>query len=227
MSTNKTFNTKEIIKNLIIYTIGMFIMNLGITLTIRAAIGLSPISSVTRTMTVIYPPISHGTYSFLLNVVMFVGEFVVLPKDFKPSNFLQLIPAFISGLFLDLNLYLFDFQSPDSYALKLLLLIFGCAVLGFGLFLMIETEIILMPNDAFVSVVVKRSGAQWGNVKTGMDIVMVIASAALGLVFLGEIINIREGTIINAVIVGQFIKLFTSLFGRFFADKKESSPEAA
>ena len=197
------------------YLAGIFIMNTGIALTIRASVGISPISSLTRVMTVVYPPLTQGTYSFLLNFVMFFGEFIVLPKDFKMKNFLQLIPAMISGVFLDINLNLLSTLTVENYVLRLCLLVFGCAVLALGLYLMIDADLILMPTDAFNSVLVKRTHMKWGNVKTMVDCGLLITSAVIGLVFLGKIMFIREGTLINAVICGQFIKMHTWIFDHF------------
>lgn len=195
------------------YIAGIFIMNTGIVLTIRAGVGIAPISSVTRTMTMVYPPLSQGTYSFLLNFVMFFGEFVVLPKEFRLKNFAQLIPALVSGFFLDANLRLLGFLSVENYVLSLCLLVAGCAVLALGIYLMIEADLILMPNDAFNSVLVKRTHMKWGNVKTMVDLGLLLTAAIIGLVFLGKIMFIREGTLINAIICGQFIKMHTWVFG--------------
>lgn len=197
------------------YIAGIFIMNTGIVLTIRAGVGIAPISSVTRTMTMVYPPLSQGTYSFLLNFVMFFGEFVVLPKEFRLKNFAQLIPALVSGFFLDANLRLLSFLSVENYVLSLCLLVVGCAVLALGIYLMIEADLILMPNDAFNSVLVKRTHMKWGNVKTMVDLGLLLTAAMIGLVFLGKIMFIREGTLINAIICGQFIKMHTWVFGHF------------
>lgn len=206
----------NLISRSILYLAGIFIMNTGIALTIRASVGISPISSLTRVMTQVYPPLSQGTYSFLLNFVMFLGEFIVLPKDFRLKNFAQLIPAMISGVFLDVNLMMFQSLSLENYILRLLLLVFGCAVLALGLYFMIEADLILMPADAFNSVLVKRTHMKWGNVKSLVDCSLLVISALIGLVFLGKIMYIREGTLINAIICGQFIKMHTWIFQRAF-----------
>lgn len=205
------------------YLVGIFVMNTGIALTIRAGIGISPISSLTRVMTVVYPPLTQGTYSFLLNFIMFFGEFVVLPKDFRVCNFAQLIPAMISGFFLDMNLRLFNNLSFELYPMKMALLVGGCAVLALGLYLMIEANLILMPTDAFVSVVVKRTGMKWGNAKTLIDCCLLIAAASIGLLFVGKVMFIREGTLINAIICGQFIKMWTAVFQKI--KKVQVKPE--
>lgn len=197
------------------YLLGIFILNTGISFTIRAGIGISPISSLTRTMTVVYPPITQGTYAFLLNCIMFLAAFIVLPKDFKVQNFAQLIPAFISGMCLDINLKLFENLHFEPYFANVALLVTGCSIVAMGLFLMINANLLLMPMDAFISVVVKRTHRQWGNIKSITDCTMLAVSATIGLVFCGQIMFIREGTLINAIVCGQFVKLYMKLYKNF------------
>lgn len=98
-----------------------------------------------------------------------------------------------------------------------MLLTVGDAALAFGLFLMIRANLVLMPIDMFVNTIFKRTGWKWGNIKTSFDCTLLVTSALVGLAFIGEIKFIREGTIINAVLVGQYIKLYFFLFRKIQA----------
>ncbi|WP_153062641.1 hypothetical protein [Metasolibacillus meyeri] len=74
---------------------------------------------------------------------------------------------------------------------------------------MIQVNLVLIPVDLFVNQVVKRTNFKWGNVKTVFDCALLLTSVLVGLSFLGEVPFIREGTIINAILVGQYIKLYS------------------
>ncbi|OPH54835.1 hypothetical protein BC351_30815 [Paenibacillus ferrarius] len=206
-------------KRWIIYLIGIYVLTVGISLAIRAGVGISPQSSLTRTMTVVYSPITQGTYSFIFEIVMLFLAYLVLPKDFKLKNFTSLIPAFVSGLFLDLNLMLTSFIKLDVYVEKIMLLAFGDAVLAFGLYLMIAADLVLIPVDLFVNNVVKRTNRKWGNIKTIFDCTLLITAAGIGLIFLHKITFIREGTVLNAIFVGQYLILYSYLFRKAKARK--------
>ncbi|MCG5251702.1 hypothetical protein P4479_23565 [Brevibacillus agri] len=65
----------------------------------------------------------------------------------------------------------------------------------------------------------------WGNIKTAFDCSLLVASACIGLLFLGEIMFIREGTIINAILVGQYIKLYTHLYKKSKAGNSSGDPK--
>jgi len=199
-------DTGSLTRRWIMYVVGIYVLTFGVSLAIRAGIGISPQSSLTRTMTLVYPPFSQGTYNFMLELIMLFLTYLVLPKDFTLKNFASLIPAFVLAVFLDLNLGMTD------------------AALAFGLFLMIRANLVLMPIDMFVNTIFKRTGWKWGNIKTGFDCTLLVLSACIGLLFLAEVKFIREGTILNAILVGQYIKLYFFLF-RKFQGKATPSPK--
>jgi len=64
---------------------------------------------------------------------------------------------------------------------------------------------------------IRHTGWKWGNIKTGFDCTLLVISALIGLAFLGEIKFIREGTILNAILVGQYIKLYFFLYRKLSA----------
>ena len=197
------------------YIAGIYLLTLGVSLAIRAGIGISPQSSLTRTMTLVYPPLSQGTYNFMLELCMLFLTWLVLPTAFGWKNFAALLPAFVLAAFLDLNLMFTKGVVLQAYGLKFGLLAGADALLAFGLFLMIRANLVLMPIDMFVNTVFLRLGCKWGNIKSTFDCTLLLISAAIGIVFLGEPKFIREGTILNAILVGQYIRLYFYLFKRF------------
>ncbi len=217
--------TGSLSRRWIMYVIGIYILTVGVSLAIRAGVGISPQSSLTRTMTLVYPALSQGTYNFLLELIMLFLTYLVLPKDFTLKSFAALIPAFVLASCLDLNLKLTEFLQLDTYYLRIALLALGDALLAFGLFLMIRANLVLMPIDMFVNTICKRTAWKWGNIKTGFDCTLLVTAALIGLAFLGEIKFIREGTILNAILVGQYIKLYFFLFKKFKGKDLTSVPE--
>ncbi|ANH72035.1 hypothetical protein ACS15_2574 [Ralstonia insidiosa] len=208
----EVIDTGSLTRRWITYVVGIYILTLGISLAIRAGIGISPQSSLTRTMTLVYPPLSQGTYNFMLELLMLLLTYLVARKDFTVKNFAALIPAFVLASCLDLNLLLTKSIGFQDYYMKFLLLVFADALLGFGLFLMIRANLVLMPIDMFVNTLFKRTGFKWGDIKTSFDCTLLVISAAIGFALLGGPKFIREGTFMNAILVGQYIKLYFFLF---------------
>ena len=209
------------------YIIGIYILTMGVSLAIRAGIGISPQSSLTRTMTLVIPGISQGTFNFALEILMLVLAFAVMPKAFRWRNLLSLIPSAILASLLDFNLMITEWVAPDPYIAKLGLLVFADALLAFGLFLMIRANLVLMPIDLFVNTLHNKTGRKWGNLKTLFDCGLLIVSAGIGLIFLGAPQFIREGTILNALLVGQYIKLYTFVYSRTFGRRATAARAAS
>lgn len=210
-------DTGSLKRRWVTYVIGIYILTMGISLAIRAGIGISPQSSLTRTMTLVYPHLSQGSYNFMLELFMLFLTFLVMRKDFRLKNFASLIPAFVLATCLDLNLMLTRPIHVQEYLMRLSLLAFADALLAFGLFLMIRANLVLMPIDMFVNTIFKRTGWKWGNIKTTFDCTLLVISAAIGFAFLGEPHFIREGTFMNALLVGQYIKLYFFVFRKIKA----------
>ncbi|MBU7436431.1 YczE/YyaS/YitT family protein [Paraburkholderia fungorum] len=208
----EVIDTGSLQRRWITYIIGIYILTMGISLAIRAGIGISPQSSLTRTMTLVYPRLSQGTYNFMLELFMLFLTYLAARKDFKLKNFASLIPAFVLATCLDLNLMLTRSIGFQDYLPKFFLLVFADALLAFGLFLMIRANLVLMPIDMFVNTLFKRTGLRWGDIKTSFDCTLLIISAVIGFALLGGPRFIREGTFMNAILVGQYIKLYFFLF---------------
>ncbi|RDI56037.1 YczE/YyaS/YitT family protein [Nocardia mexicana] len=219
-------DTGNKVRRWITYVAGIYVLTLGLSLAIRAGIGISPQSSLTRTMTLVLPPFSQGNFNLVLEVIMLVLTFLIRPRAFKGRNLLSMIPALILALLLDFNLMLTEWIRVEPYLGNLVLLFFADAMLAFGLFLMIRANLVLMPIDLFVNTIQQMTGRKWGNIKTVFDCTLLALSACIGLIFLGAPHFIREGTIINAILVGQYVKLYFFLYKKYAA-RKAPAPAVA
>lgn len=206
----------HLVKRWIIFVVGMFLMGTGIALIIKANMGVSPISSFTTVINELCPPITLGTCSFLLSVFFFVAEIVLKPAIWSPALLFQLVPSAISGVFIDINMLLLDKLAPSNYLFCILFLLLGCMVFGLSLALMVSADVMLMPTEAFISVFAERFHFKWGNVKSSVDFLIVIVSAIICLIAFQSIHFIREGTLISALLIGQFSKLFQRWSDKLF-----------
>lgn len=225
MSTPSAATKDQVVKRWIVFFIGMFLMGTGIALSIKATIGVSPMSSITNLFYLIFPNISLGTFSFLLNFLFFIAEFIVAPKTWHPVKILtQLVPTFICSVFIDVNMWLCNSLVPTSYVSKLLVLVAGCIVFGLSLALMVSADATLQPSEAFISVVAERTGRAWGNVRTATDITLVVLATIGSLIVFHGVTTVREGTIIAAVLIGQSSRWFAPLTDRLFRSQEELTP---
>ena len=73
-------NIKEIVKRYTIFIISLFFSALGVAVTKRSKLGVSPISSVANAMSCKYVSVSLGTWLVIWNCVLILGQIIILKK---------------------------------------------------------------------------------------------------------------------------------------------------
>lgn len=188
-------------------------MGLGVALSVAADLGTSPISSLPFVLSVV-TPLSMGTITFIMNMVFVLLQILILKKDFKKWYVLQIPGLFLFSVFIDLNNYLLSGAFPDAYWQQFLIMLAGCVVLAFGIFLLIKADFVMMPGDFLVRIISKVAKKNFGHVKIGFDCIIVAAAAIVSFASLQCIVGIREGSLVAAVLVGFIVNFYGRLFTR-------------
>ena len=77
----------------------------------------------------------------------------------------------------------------------------------------------MLPGEAMNRAISRVTGRKYENVKIFFDVLYIIISTVICLVFLGELKGVREGSIFAAIAVGNIMKLFNRLYNRYFASR--------
>lgn len=200
----------EIAKRYILFIISLFFSAVGVAFTKHGELGVSPISSVANVLSCKYSAMSLGTWLIIWNCALILGQIVVLRRKFQPIQLLQVPLSFIFGWFTDLGMLMVSVIPAGAYPVRLLMVIIGIAVLGFGISLSVIANVIMNSGEAFVKAVSDVSGKEFGNVKIMFDVFCVILAIALSLIFFDfTVVGTREGTVISALLTGAAVKFFT------------------
>ena len=81
----------------------------------------------------------------------------------------------------------------------------------------------MLPGEAMNRAISEVTGKRYENIKILFDIIYIVLSAIICLVFLGELKGVREGSIIAAVAVGLLIKLYNLIFDKLKSGKRENN----
>lgn len=201
---------KELIKRYILFIIGLFFAGVGVAFTKHGELGVSPISSVPNVMSFKFPFFSIGSWLIVWNCVLIVGQILILRKEFKLYQLLQVPLSFLFGYFTDFGMWLVDRIPVDFYVSKLAMLFIGIAVLAFGIALSVIANVIMNSGEAIVKAISDKTGIEFGNVKVVFDVSCVTLSIIMSLLFFGgKIVGTREGTIISAICTGFCVKFYT------------------
>lgn len=204
---------REVFKRYLLFIVGLFFSGIGVAFTKHGELGVSPISSVANVMSCKFTSISLGMWLLIWNCVLIVCQIVILKKDFQLFQLFQIPLSILFGCFTDFGMWLVAFIPVPNYAVKLVMLVIGIIILAFGIALSVIANVILNSGEAVVKAVSDKTGKNFGDVKVIFDISCVVIAVILSLVlFKGQIVGTREGTIISAFCTGIVVKFFTKSF---------------
>ena len=115
----KKMSAKELAKRYGLFIVSLFISALGVAVTKRGELGVSPISSTANVMSMKFDSLSLGSWLIIWNCVLIAGQIILLRKNFQPIQLLQIPLSFLFGYFTDFGVWLFAPICPKSYVLKL------------------------------------------------------------------------------------------------------------
>lgn len=188
------------------FLVGIFVMSVGIAMTVHSKIGTTPISSIPLLMSHV-TAFTLGQYTVAINVVLLIAQIIILGRRFEPIQYLQLPAAFVFGAFCDLSVWLLrDLQPPDVYPWQLLYSAVGSLVLGVGVWLQVTPRVLMLAGDGISAAVSQVTGREFGTVKIVIDSILVTIAAVLSLILLSALFGVREGTVLSAVLVGWVVR---------------------
>lgn len=201
----------KLYKRIPIFILAIFFSGLGIAMTTQADLGTTPISSLPYVLTFISPA-SFGITTIVVNVLFLLIQIIVLKKDFRKIDYLQLLVTLIFGFFIDLGMLITSFLKTDIYILQLLMLVTGSAILALGVELEVYADLLYVPGEGVVKAFSHKYNKDFGKIKVRFDTILCVLSIILSFAFLGKIQGLREGTIFSAFLVGSFISLYNMVW---------------
>ena len=217
----------ELVKRYLFFVVGLFVNSMGIALITRANLGTSPISSTPYVLSLWHPALSLGMFTLFFSLFLIALQLIVLGRRFPKHFWLQIPVSFLLSAFIDLSMSIFFFVDPQFYPLQILSLLIGCLVLGFGVFMEVAANVVMLHGECTVKAITMRWHTDFGKTKICVDVTMVVVAAVLGFVLCGTLTGIREGSVISALLVGLIARTVGKLIGepiqRLLSDKKVPS----
>lgn len=196
----------KLIKKIVVCLLGMFILALGIAVSTRTGLGISPLNSLSFVIGEIFG-FPMGNVTMVLYCVYVLIELIIKGKDFKAIDLVQIPVAIIFGTFVNFTKSYLTFLNPETYVVKLLLTLVSAFLIALGTTVYVSANFVSQAPEGLILAIVQKYHLKFANVKNGMDITIVLLALIVSLVFARKVIGIREGTIITALLVGRIIAL--------------------
>ena len=188
-------------------------MTIGIAISVKSNLGVSPVSSIPYTMTCVWG-IEMGKATILFHVVLVIIQVLLLRKKFRPINFLQVFVGIIFGYFTTFCNYMVAFlPTPDNLVIRVLMVLSSTIFVAVGIFLYLPANLIPLAGEGAMQAVSDITGIEFSKVKIGFDCTMVVISTVTCIIAIKTLGSVGAGTIIAAILVGVFVGIINKAFG--------------
>lgn len=213
MNNTDTTEKNNMKIRLIVYLIGLFIMTLGISMSVKSNLGVSPVSSIPYTITCI-TGLEMGKATILFHIVLVALQFLILRGAFQIKSLLQVVVGVIFGYFTTFSNYLFSFlPTTDNLFIRLIMMLGSTVLIAVGIFFYLPADIIPLAGEGVMKAVADVTHIPFNKVKIAFDVTMVAISLISCLIVLRTLGSVGIGTVIAALLVGAILGVVTKFFG--------------
>lgn len=196
----------ELFKRYLVLCAGLLIMAFGVACSIRADLGTSPISSLPYVLSLI-TPLSVGVVTILMHCVFILLQILLLRRRYQLIQLMQLPVALVFGALTDAALGVLSNVSCSAYWQQWVLCVLGILLVGLGVSCEVTAGVVTVAGEGLVLAITRVFPIRFSTMKISFDVLLVIVSCVLSLVFLGGIHGVREGTLAAALLVGTTAKV--------------------
>ena len=215
------------------YLAGLLILAMGLTLNTKAGLGVSPIISVSYSVSQIFGlnfgNVTMAQYSLFVVVELVLHSLRKGDRD-RQGNRMVLVMDLLQiplSLVFTRFLNLFGALVPDVAAgaaswrenlpVRLAVLVLAILCTGVGASMSLSMRIVPNPGDGIVQAIADWLRKPIGLTKNGFDLANITLTILLGLALAGRVVGVGIGTVVAVVGVGRVMALFQHLAGRKMA----------
>ncbi|MFR3303702.1 DUF6198 family protein [Bifidobacterium pullorum] len=194
------------------FALGVVINSFGVALITKGALGTSAISSVPYVASLQWSFLSFGVTTFIWNILFILIQMVLLRREFKPSQFLQVLVNLLFSAMIDVSMAILGFLNPSALWEQCACVVLGCVVLAFGIVIELAPNVVVVPGEGVVRAIAQVTKIRVGTVKAAFDITLIVIAGVMSLICFHELRGVGVGTVISALLVGPIINVINRVF---------------
>lgn len=207
----------EIVVRLVCLLLGLFILAQGIAFTVLANLGTDAITSPALVAHLVlgetegglgYEFCTVGRMLICVHVLLVLLQILLLRSKYRPVQLLQVVMGLILGSMLDVCLSYTSLLPVESYMASLAYTLLGCILCAFGIFTFVKADMIPLSAEGLCLALSRTFHWRFSRVKVAVDCSMIGIAVVASLLMLGEVVGVREGSLICAVSTGFIIGWF-------------------
>ena len=203
-------------KRIALYLLGLLILASGLTLSTKVSLGVSPIISVSFSISQLWN-LNLGDVTFFWYCVLVLIQIVIhLTKHKKSMIWRDLLQVVVSTVFTRvMNLFgswipVFAGQEGFLGSLWWRFFMLACAITltGIGAAMSVDMRIVPNPGDGITQTLSDLAGIKLGSAKYLADLFFVLLACTISMLKAGHIVGVGIGTVFAVLGVGRVIALF-------------------
>ncbi len=198
-------------KKIFLFVVAILILYFGVALCYKVDVGVGPNDALFLTLSKI-SLVKVGTISMIGSFIYFLLQVVILKRDFKKNEVLQIMLILISGFILNFFLYqlLKNFEIKN-YILRVLLYIVSVFIKSIGVLIILNSGVAKTPLEGLADAIALKLNKKMGFVRQFFDVIFIVVVILLSIIF-KEKITIGVGTVIDMVLFGPLLELLKKPF---------------
>ena len=195
------------LKRVLLLMVLMVTVSMGASITLKAAIGVAAWDAMSQSVSYLTGA-KIGTIGMLFNSLCVLGQILVLGKQYKWIQLLQLPLNILLGTLI--NFFLYDVLGSvtiDSYLVNLLILLVSLVFMSIVVSAVMVLDMVTFALEGFCLAVAKVTKTEFSKVRQGMDILSVVIVLILTFSF-SLPLSLREGTIIGMIFFAPLMGFF-------------------
>ncbi|MBR5876176.1 MAG: hypothetical protein IKZ10_05000 [Akkermansia sp.] len=215
METSRS--VKELFLRFCLMLAGLYILAQGIAFTVIANLGTDAITSPAL-VTHIFSTragvefFTVGRTLICIHILLVFLQIAILRSQYKPVQLLQIAMGLLLGLMLDGCMSYTSLLPVPNYAAAIGYTILACFVSAFGIFTYVKADMVPLSAEGLCLALSKRFGWNFSRVKVSVDCAMIALAVVASLILFGEVVGVREGSLICAASIGFIIGAYFRFF---------------
>lgn len=197
-----------------ILCIGLTIMAFGVAFSIRGNLGTSPISSLPYVTSEI-SGFSVGQTTIALHCCLIALQIILLRKNYQWIQLMQLPVAFFFGYLTDFAVWATQSCICHNYFQQWVFCLLGIVLCAIGVAMEVIADVVMLAGEGMALALVQVSHQPFAKVKVALDSTLVSTSIVLSFLFLHQLVGVREGTVVAALLVGPTSKVARKFLDQF------------
>ena len=200
------------------YLLANVLLALAVSILTAADLGISMIVAPAYLLSEKVPFLTFGQSEYVLQAVVFVLLCLLL-KRFKPVCFFSFGTCLLYGLILDGWRAVVPLLNPTvtepgsmGWPLRIGMFAVGMVLTAFSVALFFKTYLYPQVYDFFVRSISAHFSVPLSKFKTAFDVVLLLISVGMSLLFFGKFVGVNIGTVVmalfNGFIIGGWCRFF-------------------